>query len=110
MVEMILSASAIGISYSNSGRTIPIRGPLMATVAMSPGTRTRTLRSLYTAINPSRMVTLRTADCLHALLATKNFRSISTGLWRSRTFGRPEFSSMDTHVLFTRAAARKSIN
>ena len=36
MVEMILSASAIGISYSNSGRTIPIRGPLMATVAMSP--------------------------------------------------------------------------
>src|SRR5215510_5807704 len=52
---------------------------LMATVAMSPAIRTRTLRSLYAAIKPSRMSTLRTADCLHPSLATKNFRSISTG-------------------------------
>jgi hypothetical protein len=81
---------------------------LMATVAMSPDIRTRTLRSWYTAISPSRMLTLRTADCLHASLATKNFRSISTGLWRSCNFGRSEFSPTHTHVLmevFTRAAA-----
>src|SRR6516225_6944214 len=109
MVENILSASVIGISYSNSGRTIPIRGPLMATVAMSPDIRTRTLRSLYTATNPSRMLTLRAADCRHASLATKNFRSISTALWRSCNFGRSEFSPTDTHVLmkvFNRAAAQ----
>ena len=34
MVESILAASVIGISYSNSGRTIPIRRPLMAIVAI----------------------------------------------------------------------------
>jgi hypothetical protein len=30
--------------YSNSGRTIPVRGPLMATVAVFPDIRTLTLR------------------------------------------------------------------
>ena len=64
----------------------------MAIVAMPPDIRARTLRSLYTAINPSRMLTLRAADCLHASLATKNFRSISTGLWRRCNFGLSEFS------------------
>jgi hypothetical protein len=75
--------------------------------------QTRTLRSLYAAISPSRMLTLRTADCRHASLATKNFRSISTGLWRSCNFGRSEFSPTDTHVLmevFTRACRPNSIN
>jgi hypothetical protein len=62
---------------------MPIRGPLMATVAIPSHIRTRTLRSMYTAIKPSRMSTLRIADCLHSSLATKNFRSISTGLWCS---------------------------
>jgi hypothetical protein len=98
-VESIRSASAIGTSYSNSGRTIPVRGPLMATVAMSSDIRTRTLRPWYAAIKPSRMLTLRTADCLQSSLATKNFRSISTGPWCSCSFGRSDFSRTDTHVL-----------
>ena len=38
----ILSAWSIGNSYSNSARTMPISGPLVATVAMSPVIRTRT--------------------------------------------------------------------
>ena len=52
------------------------------------------------------MLTLRTADCLHSSLATKNFRSISI-------FGRSDFSRTDTHCVMevvTRAAAHKSIN
>jgi len=44
-VENILSPSAMGISYSNSGRAIPVpRGPLIATVAIPPAIRTLTLR------------------------------------------------------------------
>jgi hypothetical protein len=79
---------------------------LTAIVAMSPDIRTRTLRSLYIAINPSRMFTLRTADCFHSLLATKNFRSISTGLCCSCSFGRSDFSRTEIHgVDGTRAAA-----
>src|SRR5262249_54000710 len=84
----------------------PVRGPLMAIVAMSPDIRTRTLRSLYTAIKPSRMLTLRTADCLHSSLVTKNFRSISTGPCCSCSFSRSDFSRTDIHrVDGTRAAS-----
>src|SRR6476620_9791340 len=78
---------------------MPIRGPLMATVAMSPAIRTRTLRSLYAAIKPSRMLTLRTADCLHSSLATKNFRSISIGRWCSCSVGRSDFSHTDAYCV-----------
>ena len=99
MVESILSASAIGTSYSNSGRTIPVRGPLMATVAMSPDIRTLALRPWYAAIKPSRMLTLRTVDCLQSSLATKNFRSISIGPWCSCSLGRSNFSRTDILVL-----------
>ena len=66
---------------------------------MSPAIRTRTLRSLYVAIKPSRMLTLRTADCLHSSLATKNFRSISIGRWCSCSFGRSDVSRTDAHSL-----------
>src|SRR6516165_54010 len=95
MVESILSASTIGISYSNSACAIPIRGPLMAIVAMSsPTIRTRTLRSLNAAIKPSRSLTLRTANCLHASLATKNLRSISTGPLSNSNFSRTDIHGL----------------
>jgi hypothetical protein len=97
------------ISYSNSGRSIPIRGPLMAIVAMSPDIRTRTLRSLYIAINPSRTLTQRAADRLYALLATKNFRSISTGLWRSCSFGRSGFRARTYTVLMALESIHRSM-
>jgi hypothetical protein len=99
MVESILSASTIGISYSNSERTMPIRGPLIATVATSPAIRTRTLRSSYTAIKPSRMLTLRTAHRLHSSVATMNFRSISIGLWCGCSFGRLDFLRTDIYCV-----------
>src|SRR6516225_1217776 len=95
MVESILSASAIGISYSNSACAIPTRGPLMATVAMSsPAIRTRTLRSLYAAIKPSRSLTLRTANCLHAPLVTRNLRSISTVPLFNSNFSRTDITDL----------------
>ena len=54
---MINSASASGISYSYSARAIPRRGPLIVITAILSDIRTRTLRLLYEAINPSRMFT-----------------------------------------------------
>src|SRR6516162_6927820 len=65
-----------------------------------PAIRTRTLRSLYAAIKPSRSLTLPTANCLHSSLLTKNLRSIPTGAWCSCSFGRPDFSRTDIHRIY----------
>jgi hypothetical protein len=74
-------------------------GRMMASVAISPDIRTRTLRPWYAPIKPSRMLTLRTADCLQSSLATENFRSISIGPWCSCSLGRSDFSRTDILVL-----------
>jgi hypothetical protein len=66
---------------------------------MSSDIRTRALRPWYAPIKPSRMLTLRTADCLQSSLATKNFRSISIGPWCSCSLVRSDFSRTDILVL-----------
>src|SRR5262249_32656389 len=43
--------------------------------------------------------TLRTANCLHSSLVTRNLRSISTRPWCNCSFDRSDFSRTDIHAL-----------
>src|SRR6478736_772817 len=80
IVRKISSASAQGISYSNSVRTIPILRLFRAMVALSSAMRTLALLPLLLAINPSRIFECRTMYFFHPSCATRNLRSISTGM------------------------------
>ena len=50
------------------------------------------LAAVVCSDQPSRILTLRTAECLRSSLATKNLRSISTGPWCSCSLFRSDFS------------------
>ena len=70
----------LGISYSNSVRRDPNRGPFTAIDALFSPSRTRTLYPSNSPIRPSRNFSLSQMAERHPSLATRNFRSISTGI------------------------------
>jgi hypothetical protein len=92
IVRSIFSASSNGIAYSNSSRTNPCLRLLSAIVATPSAIRTLALCPLLFAISPSRIRMLRTIECFHPSLATKNFRSISSATLAPHPFVIADFA------------------
>ena len=76
-----------GIAYSNSVRTIPILRLFTAIVALSSAMRTLALLPLLLPITQSRIFECRTTYFFHPSCATRNLRSISSGIASSLLLG-----------------------
>ena len=89
IVRNISTASEYGIAYSNSVRIGPCLRLFSVIVALEPTMRTLALFPLLLAINPSQIRIRRVTELFQSSFASKNLRSISSGMSFSASLSCP---------------------